>query len=117
MQRPCWIFRGPASSFDAGRGRGIALASVGGASGRARRAGFDELPGPSSNRRHTLRFETLLLRWSAPVTERDVLKRLNCGRIKFGGSDSALYESHLTFDHVTPAESATPRDRFEAVAR
>jgi len=33
-----------------------------------------------------------------------------------GGSD-ALYERHLTFDRVVPVAAATPRDRFEAVAR
>ena len=28
-----------------------------------------------------------------------------------------MYERHLTFDQVVPVDAATPRDRFEAVAR
>jgi glycogen phosphorylase len=51
---------------------------------------------------------------SVPV---DLLDRFNWGRIEFSGGDNALYERHLTFDHVVPIEAATPRDRFEAVAR
>jgi len=39
------------------------------------------------------------------------------GRVKLHGSDNALYERHLMFDQVMPVEQATPRDRFEAVAR
>jgi len=50
------------------------------------------------------------------VAESTVLERLNSGRIKFAGGANALYERHLTFDHVTSVEAATPRDRFEAVA-
>ncbi len=45
------------------------------------------------------------------------LDRLNCGPVKFSGDSNALYERHLTFDHVIPLASATPRNRFEAVAR
>ena len=32
-------------------------------------------------------------------------------------ADDALYERHLTFDRVTPVGAATPRDKFEAIAR
>src|SRR5690349_14375826 len=39
------------------------------------------------------------------------------GSIKFSGGDDALYERHLTFDHVVALASATPRDKFEAAAR
>jgi starch phosphorylase len=45
------------------------------------------------------------------------LDRLNCGPVKFSGGSDALYERHLTFDQVVPVAAATPRDRFEAVAR
>jgi glycogen phosphorylase len=45
------------------------------------------------------------------------LDRFNCGPIKFSGSSDALYERHLTFDHVVPVAEATPRDKFEAIAR
>lgn len=45
------------------------------------------------------------------------LDRFNCGPVKFSGGNDALYERHLTFGHVVPFAAATPRDRFEAVAR
>jgi Carbohydrate phosphorylase len=50
------------------------------------------------------------------VPERNPLDRFNCGPITFTGDANALYERHLTFDQVTPAATATPRDKFEAVA-
>jgi len=46
-----------------------------------------------------------------------LLERLNCGPIALSGTGDALYERHLTFDRVAPVESATARDRFEAIAR
>jgi starch phosphorylase len=48
-------------------------------------------------------------------TTNDLLTRYNCGPVKFTGQDG-LYERHLTFDEVVPSESATPRDKFEAIA-
>jgi len=51
------------------------------------------------------------------MTQDNPLDRYNCGLIKFSGGDNALYERHLTFDHVVPVERATQRDKFEAVAR
>lgn len=51
------------------------------------------------------------------MAEKNLLDRFNVGRIKFFGGSDALYERHLTFDQVTPVETATPRDKFEAVAR
>ena len=45
------------------------------------------------------------------------LDRFNCGPVKFSGGSDALYERHLTFDQVIPVAAATPRDKFEAVAR
>jgi starch phosphorylase len=45
------------------------------------------------------------------------LGHLDCGPVRFSGSHEALYERHLTFDQVVPLAAATPRDRFEAVAR
>jgi starch phosphorylase len=47
----------------------------------------------------------------------ELLRRFNCGPVEFSGGDNALYERHLTFDSVVPIDSATPRDKFEAVAR
>jgi starch phosphorylase len=46
-----------------------------------------------------------------------LLDRLNCGPVTFSGGSNALYERHLTFDHVVPVAAATPRDKFEAIAR
>src|SRR5215468_2502995 len=48
---------------------------------------------------------------------RSLIDRFNCGPVEFSGTDDALYERHLTFDHVVPVASATMRDRFEAIAR
>ena len=47
----------------------------------------------------------------------DTLDRLNSGPVTFSGDSDALYERHLTFDHVVPVAAATPRVKFEAVAR
>jgi starch phosphorylase len=49
--------------------------------------------------------------------EDDLLRRFNCGPIRFAGTGDAFYERHLTFDQVTPLKRVTPRDQFEAVAR
>jgi starch phosphorylase len=43
--------------------------------------------------------------------------RLPLRSAPFAGGEAGLYERHLTFDHVVPVDEATPRDRFEAVAR
>ena len=51
------------------------------------------------------------------VSEPRLLDRYNCGRIKLSGGNNALYERHLTFDTVIPVESATSREKFEAIAR
>ena len=51
------------------------------------------------------------------MPRRNPLDRLNCGPVKFSGGSDALYERHLTFDQVVPVAAATPRDKFEAVAR
>jgi starch phosphorylase len=37
--------------------------------------------------------------------------------VRLAGDSNALYERHLVFDHVTDPRLATPRERFEAVAR
>jgi glycogen phosphorylase len=50
------------------------------------------------------------------ATAAGILERFNCGSIAFSGGDNGLYERHLTFDHVTPIKTATPRDKFEAIA-
>jgi glycogen phosphorylase len=49
-------------------------------------------------------------------TER-LLERYGCGPVRFSGTADALYERHLTFDHVVDPKAAGQRDRFEAVAR
>ncbi len=50
------------------------------------------------------------------MSQENLLDRYNCGPVKFSGADNALYERHLTFDHVVPVNAATPRDKFEAGA-
>ena len=46
-----------------------------------------------------------------------LLERYGCGPVRFSGTEDALYERHLVFDHVVDPRAAGPRDRFEAVAR
>jgi starch phosphorylase len=46
-----------------------------------------------------------------------LLRQYGCGPIEFSGTDNALYERHLVFDHVMGLASAGPRERFEAFAR
>jgi starch phosphorylase len=46
-----------------------------------------------------------------------VLERYECGPIRFSGDPNASYERHLIFDHAVRPEDATPRERFEALAR
>src|SRR5688572_28104962 len=50
------------------------------------------------------------------MSQENLLASYNCGPVTFTGGDNALYERHLTFDAVIPVESATFRDKFEAVA-
>ena len=40
-----------------------------------------------------------------------------CGPVQFAGTSDALYERHLLFDSGINLDEATPRDRFEALAR
>jgi glycogen phosphorylase len=51
------------------------------------------------------------------ISQEDLLARFNCGPVQFSGGGNALYERHLTFDHIIPLARVTPRDQFEAVAR
>jgi glycogen phosphorylase len=44
-----------------------------------------------------------------------VPQRYECGPLHFSGDD--YYDRHLLLDHVVPFESATARERFEAIAR
>lgn len=46
-----------------------------------------------------------------------LLEQYGCGPIKFSGTEDALYERHLIFDHVLEPKKADPREQFEAVAR
>ena len=55
------------------------------------------------------------------ASESDALARLRSqygdGRIDLAGSENALYERHLIFDNVVDLAAASPRERFEALAR
>ncbi|MCA9456025.1 MAG: hypothetical protein KC587_05145, partial [Nitrospira sp.] len=48
---------------------------------------------------------------------KELLEQYGCGPIKFSGTEDALYERHLIFDHVLEPKKADPREQFEAVAR
>ena len=45
----------------------------------------------------------------------NALKRYECGPLRFDDED--YYDRHLVFDHVVSHEKASPRERFEAMAR
>jgi glycogen phosphorylase len=45
-----------------------------------------------------------------------LLRQYGCGPVEFTGTDNALYERHLVFDHAVKPEAAGPREQFEAVA-
>jgi starch phosphorylase len=46
-----------------------------------------------------------------------LLRQYGCGPVKFTGTDNALYERHLIFDHAVNLPAAGSRERFEAFAR
>jgi starch phosphorylase len=45
-----------------------------------------------------------------------LLDQYGVGPIQFSGTNDALYERHLTFDHVVDVKQASVRDQFEAAA-
>jgi starch phosphorylase len=47
----------------------------------------------------------------------DLLQQYGVGPIQFSGTHDALYERHLTFDHVVDVKRADVREQFEAAAR
>lgn len=51
------------------------------------------------------------------MSQQTVLERFQCGWVQFSNGEHALYERHLAFDQIIPAEKVTARDRFEAIAR
>ncbi|HKX28562.1 MAG TPA: glycogen/starch/alpha-glucan family phosphorylase, partial [Blastocatellia bacterium] len=57
---------------------------------------------------------------TVPVADSDrqarLLAQYGCGPIQFTGSDNALYERHLLFDHAIDPGIASPHERFEALA-
>ena len=54
-------------------------------------------------------------RTKAPTLQ-DLLQFYECGPVQFSGDPNASYERHLVLDHVVDPQTATVRDRFEAVA-
>jgi starch phosphorylase len=46
-----------------------------------------------------------------------LLEQYRFGPVQFSGTDDALYERHLTFDHVVDPRAAGQRERYEAIAR
>ncbi len=49
--------------------------------------------------------------------QEELLRQYGCGPIPFKGTQDALYERHLMFDHVADPAAVGPRERYEAVAR
>ena len=47
---------------------------------------------------------------------KDILQQYGVGPIQFTGTNDALYERHLTFDHVIDVKKADVREQFEAAA-
>jgi starch phosphorylase len=47
----------------------------------------------------------------------ELLDQYGCGPIQFTGTNDALYERHLIFDHVIDPKQADPREQFESAAR
>ena len=70
---------------------------------------------PSSERRALKQDQPPASSAERPAGE--LLKRLNCGPVRFAGDANALFERHLTFDQVVPVGKASARDKYEAVAR
>jgi starch phosphorylase len=46
----------------------------------------------------------------------ELVEQYGCGPVQFTGTENALYKRHLFFDNVINPATATPRDRFEAIA-
>jgi len=46
----------------------------------------------------------------------ELLDQYGCGPIQFTGTNDALYERHLIFDHVIDPKKAEPREQYEAAA-
>jgi glycogen phosphorylase len=44
-----------------------------------------------------------------------LIARYACGPVRFTGTEQALYERRLVFDHVVAPEDAGPREQFEAI--
>ena len=45
-----------------------------------------------------------------------LLHDYGCGPVRFTGTDEALYERRLVFDHVLDPKDAGPREQFEALS-
>jgi starch phosphorylase len=53
---------------------------------------------------------------SSPDGVAKLLKQYGCGVVAFTGTDEALYERRLVFDHVIDPAHARPREEFEGLA-
>lgn len=53
---------------------------------------------------------------ASPNGVANLLHQYGCGPVKFTGTDDALYERRLLFDHVLDPQDAGPREQFEAVS-
>jgi len=51
------------------------------------------------------------------LTIAEILKKYECGSLRFCGDENSSYERHLILDHVIDRSRAHPRQKYEAVAR
>ena len=64
-----------------------------------------------------MKIDTREKRQALPDAATLLQNRYGCGPVQFAGTSDALYERHLLFDIGLDPGEATPRDRFEALAR
>jgi len=54
--------------------------------------------------------------YAVPDGVAKLLDQYGCGPVRFTGTDDALYERRLAFDHVIDPKAAGPRQQFEALS-
>src|SRR5215471_8216705 len=59
---------------------------------------------------------TVLSISTSPAALSKLIEQYGCGPVQFLGTENALYERHLIFDHVVDLTAADARMRYEAVA-
>jgi glycogen phosphorylase len=65
----------------------------------------------------TTKLETALPTIAGHDESAKLREKYDCGPVQLSGTEHALYERHLLFDHVIKPTAVGPRERFEAFAR